>query len=248
MFLSTRSIASLLILSGVVALGVIGNYILGISGNNYSQPMNLLNAIYFTVVTLSTVGYGDIVPITPIAKIFDIALIIMGMGAFLTALTSISSDLATNNILSLSEKLEKIGEEFTRNHVLLIGSGQVNLSLAHYLKEKKEKYVLLVSDKTEAEKLKNEGFRVYAINIISEDELMKFHPENSKLIVVDMKDMSDMIYVLVILAEISHVKVIAVVHDKDTEKRILTLKKIKEIEIINPSDIVASQIISDKIK
>ncbi|ARM75188.1 ion channel [Acidianus manzaensis] len=246
MILSSRSIASLLILFAVVLVGVIGNYILGNSGHNFNQPMNLINAIYFTIITLSTVGYGDIVPITPIAKIFIVALIIMGMGAFLTALSSISSDLATNNIQSLSEKLEKIEEEFTRSHILLIGSGPVNVNLVTLLKDKKEKYVLLVSDKVESEKFKEEGIRVYAINVISEEELHKFHPERAKLIVVDMKNISDMIYTLVILSEIAKdTKIIAIVHDKDTEKRIQTLKKIKEIEIINPSEMIATQLLSN---
>ncbi|BFH74828.1 hypothetical protein SJAV_27720 [Sulfurisphaera javensis] len=245
MFLSTRSIASLLVLLSVVTIGVIGNYILGTTGHNFNQPMNLINAIYFTIVTLSTVGYGDIVPITPIAKIFDIILIIMGMGAFLTALSSISSDFATNNIMSLTEKIQKVEEEFTKSHILLIGSGPVNYNLALLLKEKKEKYILLVSDKVEEEKFKQEGFKVYAINVISEDELMKFHPERAKLIIVDMKNVSDMVYVLLILSETTKSKIIAVVHDKDAEKRIMTLKKIREIEIINPSEMIATQLFSN---
>ncbi|AWR96712.2 hypothetical protein DFR86_03500 [Acidianus sulfidivorans JP7] len=246
MFLSVRSIASLLILFGVVLIGVVGNYILGISGNNYSQHMDLLNAIYFTIITLSTVGYGDIVPITPIAKIFDIILIIMGMGAFLTALSSISSDLAVQNIQSITEKIERIEEEFTRSHVLLIGSGPVNVNLVNLLKSKKEKYILLVSDKVEAEKFQEEGVKVFAINVISEEELSKFHPERAKLIVVDMKNTSDMIYTLVILSEVvKNGKIIAIVHDKDTEKRVQTLKKIKEIEVINPSEMIANQLMSN---
>ncbi|MUM64259.1 hypothetical protein D1867_03115 [Acidianus infernus] len=43
---------------------------LGNIGHNFNACMNLVNSIYFTLITLSTVGYGDIVPVTPIAKLF----------------------------------------------------------------------------------------------------------------------------------------------------------------------------------
>lgn len=243
MFLSTRSIAALLVLSSVVAIGVIGSYILGQIGNNFNEHMDLINAIYFTITTLSTVGYGDIVPITPIAKMFVVILIIMGLGAFLTAVTSISSDLATRDIISLSEKIEKMEEELITPQILLIGSGQINVNLMKILKEKKKKYVLLVSDKIEAERFRSEGNKAYAINMLSEEEIARFHPEKAKIIVIDMNNVSDMIYVLLILSEIAkEAKIIVIVHDSDTEKRVQTIKKLKDIEIINPSSIVANEI------
>ncbi|MEM3939933.1 MAG: hypothetical protein QXY68_07395, partial [Saccharolobus sp.] len=71
----------------------------------------------------------------------------------------------------------------------------------------------------------------------------RFHPEKAKIIVIDMNNVSDMIYVLLILSEIAkEAKIIVIVHDSDTEKRVQTIKKLKDIEIINPSSIVANEI------
>jgi voltage-gated potassium channel len=44
------------------------------------EHWTILNAIYFCVVTLGTVGYGDITPTTDIGKIFTIFYIIVGLG------------------------------------------------------------------------------------------------------------------------------------------------------------------------
>ncbi len=245
MFLSARSIASLLLLGGVVIFGVTGSYILGHLGHNFNQCMNLVNSIYFTVVTLSTVGYGDIVPLTPIAKIFVVILIVFGMGAFLTALTSISGDIASKRILDLTGKLEKIEEQLSKTKILLIGSGGVNLSLAENFEREKIRYVLLLSDKTEAEKLTERGIKAYAANLISEEELRKFHPEKIKTIIVDMQNTSDMLYVILILTElVKDSNIIAIVHNEDLEKRLESVKKIKDIKIINPSKQVANEIFS----
>jgi voltage-gated potassium channel len=54
------------------------------------EGLSFLDALYFTIVTISTVGYGDIHPATAAGKIFCIFLIIVGIGTFLTLLTTIA--------------------------------------------------------------------------------------------------------------------------------------------------------------
>lgn len=44
------------------------------------EKLNWLDAVYFCVVTLATVGYGDIVPHTPFGKVFTIFYILIGIG------------------------------------------------------------------------------------------------------------------------------------------------------------------------
>jgi voltage-gated potassium channel len=141
--------------------------------------------------------------------------------------------------------LERIEEEMNKVKVILIGSGGVNLSLAEKFEKEKVKYVLLLSDKTEAEKLSQKGIKAYAINLISEDEIKKFRPERVKNIIVDMQNTSDMLYVVLILTELAKdSKIIAIVHNEDLEKRLKSVKKIKDITIINPSKQVANELFS----
>ncbi|MFP3400134.1 MAG: NAD-binding protein [Acidianus sp.] len=129
--------------------------------------------------------------------------------------------------------------------VLLIGGGGVNISLAENFEKEKLKYVLLLSDKTEAEKLSEKGIKAYAINLISEDEIRKFHPEKVKSIIVDMQNSSDMLYVILILTELAkESNIITIVHNEDLEKRLESVKKIKDIKIINPSKQVANELLS----
>ncbi|AWR94154.1 ion channel [Acidianus brierleyi] len=248
MLLSLRSIASLLILGAVVAFGVIGTYFLGNTGHNFNENINLINAIYFTIITLSTVGYGDIVPLTPIAKMFVVTLIVFGMGAFLTALTSISSDLASKRILSLTSRLATIEGEMLRGHILLIGSGTVNMAMIEDLKKSKSKYIMIINDITTAEKLSEDGYKVSAINLLSEKEIEKFNPEKAKKIIIDVKDPSDTIYITLILAKIAKdIPTIVIAHTEDLEMRLESVRTIKDITIINPSKLVAKNLIQQNI-
>lgn len=50
-----------------------------------------LNSIYFSVITLSTVGYGDLAPQTDFGKIFTIIYIFLGIGVILSFVSSVAS-------------------------------------------------------------------------------------------------------------------------------------------------------------
>jgi voltage-gated potassium channel len=58
------------------------------------EGWSLLDSIYFSVVTLATVGYGDFVPKTALGKIFTIAYIFCGLGIFISAATALAQAIA----------------------------------------------------------------------------------------------------------------------------------------------------------
>lgn len=47
-----------------------------------AEHWSVLDALYFCVVTLATVGYGDLAPRTPLGKVFTIVYILVGAGVF----------------------------------------------------------------------------------------------------------------------------------------------------------------------
>jgi hypothetical protein len=66
----------------------LGTVVIGIIGFMQLEKLSFLNAFYFTMTTLSTVGYGDITPQTAGGKILSIFVIVIGIGTFLTLVTS----------------------------------------------------------------------------------------------------------------------------------------------------------------
>ncbi|RPJ53132.1 MAG: two pore domain potassium channel family protein, partial [Methanobacteriota archaeon] len=61
---------------------LIGVTIAGIAGFMILEGLSFVDALYFCVVTLATVGYGDIHPVTAAGKALSIVLIIGGVGSF----------------------------------------------------------------------------------------------------------------------------------------------------------------------
>jgi voltage-gated potassium channel len=52
------------------------------------EGWSLLDSFYFSVVTIATVGYGDLAPKTVLGKIFTVAYVFCGIGIFLVAVTA----------------------------------------------------------------------------------------------------------------------------------------------------------------
>ncbi|GIX46939.1 MAG: potassium transporter TrkA [Candidatus Tectimicrobiota bacterium] len=74
-----------------VALALLGALVvLGALGYHLLEGMSALDALYMTVITLSTVGFGEVVPLSPPGRVFTIGLIILGVGAVAWAATSLA--------------------------------------------------------------------------------------------------------------------------------------------------------------
>lgn len=68
----------------VLGLAVLGLLFIGASFYHFVEKLSWVDAIYFSTITLTTVGYGDIVPKTDAEKIFTIFYVICGIGILAT--------------------------------------------------------------------------------------------------------------------------------------------------------------------
>ena len=47
------------------------------------EKWSWIDSFYFTIITLATIGYGDLVPTTPVGKLVTVIFVIVGVGIFL---------------------------------------------------------------------------------------------------------------------------------------------------------------------
>ncbi|MEL6177359.1 MAG: NAD-binding protein, partial [Myxococcota bacterium] len=102
----------------VLVFGSLGYYILG--GGEWS----LLDCVYMTVITLTTVGYGETIPISghPEAMVFTLILLVMGMGVmlyFVSSLTAFIIDGQLQNYIKGKRMLKTIAR--LKDHHIVCG-------------------------------------------------------------------------------------------------------------------------------
>lgn len=90
-----------------------------------------MTATYYAIVTMSTVGYGDITPQTSEAKLFTISIIVLGVAVFATSLTAVIAPMVSN---SLQKIVNRKGSRMKReNHFVVIGAGSLAVNTAREL-------------------------------------------------------------------------------------------------------------------
>ena len=82
--------------ASLLALFPLGTIAIGTLGFMAIETLSFINALYFTFVTVSTVGYGDIHPTTTAGKFFGIVIIVVGIGSFLTIVTNLTQSLVAS--------------------------------------------------------------------------------------------------------------------------------------------------------
>lgn len=102
----------------LVMYATFGSYYLGAQ---YRPAItDLVTALYYSMVTMSTVGYGDIVPLTPEAKLFTVSIIVLGVAVFATSLTAVIAPMVSH---SLQRIVSRKGRHMKREkHFVVIGN------------------------------------------------------------------------------------------------------------------------------
>lgn len=84
--------------------------VVGAGVYSYLEPWTFLQALYFCFVTLSTVGFGDFLPSSPVSKAFSIFYMIAGLGvcaSIIAVLTGLVSEAHDKSDMFLTEKIQE---------------------------------------------------------------------------------------------------------------------------------------------
>ncbi len=130
----------------ILAYGMFGSYLLGKGFR--PEILDLNTAFYFTIITLSTVGFGDIVPVTAETRWFAMSLLVMGLSVFASAIVSVLGPKISSELQRMFNPKEKVMEH--KDHVILVGEGVIALNTATELSQRGVDFVQIVAAKGEA--------------------------------------------------------------------------------------------------
>lgn len=118
--------------------------VFGVIGYSITEGYSLLDALYMTVITVSTVGYEVVKPLSVPGKIFTIVLILINIGLltyFITLITRYLLDgefIKRYKLLKMENKINNL-----RNHVIICGFGRNGKESANILKNNNIPFVVI---------------------------------------------------------------------------------------------------------
>lgn len=154
----------------IATLGLFASVIVAVSSvliyvmeaNNPDSPINtLFDALYWSVVTIFTVGYGDLVPVTEEGRWVAMAIIIAGI-AVISFATSIVVSAFTEKLDVIKE--EKLVEDVSKlgRFYLICGYTSLSQQVAFNFMKKGRKVVILEKDPLKVDEAQKEGLLALA--------------------------------------------------------------------------------------
>ena len=148
MTIQQQIIRPAIVIVGVISFGTIGYSII--------ERWNLFDSLYMTIITLTTVGYGEVHTLSKAGKFFTIILILSGVGSMLYALGSGAKTLIEGELREIlgRKKVSKTIEGI-RGHYIICGYGRMGKIIskemsshgAHFVVIEKSPEVLATVDK-----------------------------------------------------------------------------------------------------
>jgi len=154
------------LLFAVITTGVIGYMLL--------LNVDFVDALYMTVITISTVGYGEVGVMTDSAKLFSIFIIFAGLSTVGYGLTSLVSLFFEGEFKSAwrKKRMETKIQEI-KNHYIVCGAGDVGNTVIKSLRENAANFVVIEENEKRVQELQQLGVLTVMGNATHEDVLQK---------------------------------------------------------------------------
>ena len=153
----------------VFFIGVVGFKIIG------GDQCSFLDSLYMTVITLSTVGYGEVIDYSgnPEARVFTIAFILLSLGTIAFAVTSITSFIVEGELKNLlgRRRMEKEISKL-KDHYIVCGSDETAQTVIQELALTKKPFVVVEPLQEKIEKLSSSGDILFVHGDPTEDNIL----------------------------------------------------------------------------
>jgi voltage-gated potassium channel len=162
-----RSILPLVVIFVLLFAGGTVGYIL-------IEGWTMADSFYMTAITLTTVGFGEVRPLSPSGRIFTVFLILSGVGSVAYGFSSLGEYLLTGSVAARlrSRRMTRLIDKL-EDHVIVCGYGRVGKSAAITLRDSKRAIVILDFDNTQIESALTDGFTVLQADATKDDALIQ---------------------------------------------------------------------------
>jgi voltage-gated potassium channel len=223
-------------LSGIVLVLVLGTF-----GYAVIEEWNLLDALYMTVITVSTVGIAEVHPLSDTGRMFTILLIFVGVGVMAYCLTNLAEFMfqrSITNVFGRRAMMKKIAQ--MKNHVIICGYGRTGSRVVTELESAGKPFVVIEQNEDLVRRLEEQGIPCIQGDATEEETLEKALISTADSLVAALEsDAENLFLTLTASGLCSTLRVIARVHEPDNSRK---FRKAGAHRVVSPISTGANQI------
>ncbi len=141
-----------------VGLGALAALAAGTVGYMVLDGAGLLDALYMTVITVTTIGYGEVFPLSSAGRIFTMVLAFAGVGIMLLLASEFARIVIEGDIqrlMGLRKDMRMVGR--MDRHMIVCGYGRMGRAVVEILKQRGSRFVVVEQDTEKCQSLQEEG-------------------------------------------------------------------------------------------
>ncbi|OGR07063.1 MAG: potassium transporter TrkA [Deltaproteobacteria bacterium RIFOXYD12_FULL_50_9] len=177
------------ILFAILTFGTLGYMII--------EGSPLLDSLYMTLITITTVGYGEMIRLSPAGKIFTMGLILVGMGYVLYLVSKITEAMVEGGLrrilgrINMQKKVAKLS-----GHYIVCGFGRIGKVICDSLKQDSRIFVVIEKDEHEVQRIAEFGFLVLQGDAANDEILLDAGVAQAKGLIAVVSSDAENVYIV----------------------------------------------------
>lgn len=169
---------------------------LGTLGYVVFEDMTLFDAFYMVIITISTVGFSEIKPLSETGRAMTLMIIVSGISLLTYSLSQVAKIVVEGELREIlgRRKLEKLIAEL-RNHYIICGYGRIGQIIVNELKVSGMPLVVIEQDPEMGEQLENDGVLYLIMDATSDDALEMAGVEHARGLVTAVRSDADNVFI-----------------------------------------------------
>src|SRR5215475_5418376 len=138
----------------IISLALITLILIGIAGFHYIEGWTWFEGFYMVLTTITTIGYGELHPLSHIGRLFNTFIIVTGVGLLLLLTGGAAQALLEFELQTVFGR-RRMERDISRlsGHYIICGAGRVGRSVARELARKPVPFVMIEREQSKAEGL-----------------------------------------------------------------------------------------------
>lgn len=174
----------------------------GTIGYMIIESWTFINSFYMTIITISTVGFGEVHELTSYGKLFTSFLIISSFGTFAYAITSITTYMVGGEYKKYFKEYKTMKElRKMKDHVIICGFGRVGKQVAEDLIAHNNNFIVIERDQETIDENQNENIFFLKGDSTNDETLELACIKNAKAVITCLPADAENIYVVLAARE-----------------------------------------------
>ena len=188
--------------TGIILIGLLFAY--GIIGSHFILGLDLIDSIYYAVITMATVGYGDFVPKTGIQKLFATTIALGGVALIAYVFNIILTNFQ-ERMTKYSKGARKMKSiEHMDSYYILCGFGRVGKVIYNELNHRQQNIIIFEKNEDICENIEESESTIVLNKDATEDNLIaKLAAKKCKSVIISIGDDVTNLFIVLTIREIN---------------------------------------------